>query len=122
MHGDERVTSKGVVSPGQVTSKGEVSPGPMKIIGAIWGKLGQVKPKTKNSHRSQPTAKTAKRGNTEGVVVGTVASPPSIFKNRHSGIAQRVHLSVQENGVLRANVKGWQGSIASERVCWNTFK
>ena len=78
MHGDKRGTSKGVVSPGQVTSKGVVSPGPMGILFGAFGKLGQVKPKQK--FVQEPTYnKKEKGGNIEVVVVGTVASPPSIF-------------------------------------------
>ena len=69
---------KGCSELRQVTSKGVVSLGPMGILFGSFGKLGQVKPKQK--FVQEPTYnKKEKGGNIEVVVVGTVASPPSIF-------------------------------------------
>ena len=69
MHGNAWFTSKGVVSPGL-----------MVMFGEIWEKMGQVKPTTKKFAKNPTYSKNDKRENTEVVVVGTVAPPPSIFK------------------------------------------
>ena len=68
---------KGYSEPGAGDLKGCSEPG---VDGDVWsnmGKLGQVKPNKKFAQ--EPTySKNGKRGNTEVVVVGTVASSPSI--------------------------------------------